>query len=156
MTSAPKSAKGKSTVTKSAIMAHIATARQARLARGVKANYHDNGAERLAEAIVRAFAIPTLTEAGLAKRGKPMSKALPDAEARREFATKQKARLVSVSDILGEGQNGTIIHNRPENNLHGRLASIAKAMGLNAKTFYPVRSEAVRDGEVPQVFIVRR
>ena len=156
VTNTPNSAKGQSTVTKSAVLRHIATARTVNLSRGVKAHYDNEGTQRLAEAIVKSFRMPTLTEAKLAKKGKDMPKSAQDGAMRREFAVAHKAIAIDISIILGERKGGQITHNRPENNLHMKLAGIAVAMGLPAKTFYPVRSEAVRDGEVPTVYIVRR
>lgn len=144
------------TVTKGAVMAHLATARTANRAKGVKAFYTDKGAEKLATAVARAHALPTLTEAGLAEAGKAMGKTAQDGAKRREFARANRATLVNVSDILGEGKEGAITHFRPENTCIPRLASIAKALGLPAGTYYPVRAEAYAEGEVPKVYIVRR
>lgn len=156
VTSTPKSVKGQNTVTKSAVIAHIMSARQKNLTVGVKAYYDNEGTALLADAIARSFAIPSLTEAGLAKKGKAMSRNPQNSQARRDFAKKNKAKKIAIASVLADRKEGEIIHNRPENNLHGRLALIAKAMGLHPKTFYPVRCEAVREGEVPEVYIVRR
>jgi len=138
-------------VTYTAVMAHIASARSFRLAQGAKANYDNEGAQLLAKAVVRASAMPTMASEGITT-----DKARPMAQARREFARKRKAHLLNVSDILGEGKNGEIIHDRPENTIRIRLASIAKAMGLPADTYYAVRANEYAVGDIPQVFIVRK
>lgn len=138
-------------VTLTAVMAHLTTSRKANLAKSVKPHYTDNGAKTLAKAIVRACAIPTMASEGITT-----DKSRLEASARREFATKRKATLVNVSDILGENKGGEITHSRPENTVRVRLASIAKAMGLAPDTFYAVRATEYRKGEVPQVFIVRK
>jgi hypothetical protein len=59
---------------------------------------------------------------------------------------------------VGEGKEGEITHDRPENTVRVRLASIAKAMGLaNPEgVYYAIRTEAFAKGEVPKVYIVRR
>jgi len=158
VTPAPKSAKGKSTttVTKGAVLAHLATARTANKAKGVKAFYTGAQADSLASAIARAHKCPTLTEVGLAKAGVAMGKTAQDGANRRAFARKNRATLVKVSDILGESKGGEITHDRPENTVRVRLASIAKAMGLPADTYYAVRGEAYAEGEVPTVYILRK
>ena len=154
-TTAKQSQKSVSTqapkVTLSAVMAHLATSRKANLAKSVKPHYTNDGAKTLAKAIVRACAIPTMASEGITT-----DKSRLEASARREFATKRKATLINVSDILGENKCGEITHSRPENTVRVRLASIAKAMGLAPDTFYAVRATAYREGEVPQVFIVRK
>jgi hypothetical protein len=63
---------------------------------------------------------------------------------------------VNVSDILGESKGGEITHDRPENTVRVRLASIAKALGLPADTYYAVRGEAYAEGETPKVYILRK
>lgn len=138
-------------VTYSAIMAHIATARSFRLAQGAKANYDNEGAQLLAKAVVRASVMPTMSSEGITT-----DKARPMAQARREFASKRKAHKVNVSDILGDSKEGEIIHDRPENTVRIRLASIAKAMGLPADTYYAVRASEYAVGDIPQVYIVRK
>lgn len=144
------------TVSKSAVMAHLATARTANRAKGVKAFYTGAQAESLASAIARAHKCPTLTEGGLAVAGMPMGKTAMDGMNRREFARKSRATLVKVSDILGESKGGEITHDRPENTVRVRLASIAKALGLPADTYYAIRAEAYTEGEVPKVYILRK
>lgn len=138
-------------VTFTAVMAHIATARTARLAQGAKANYDDNGAVLLAKAVVRASAIPAMSSEGITTDRSTLM-----AQARRDFARKRKAHLLDVSDILGVGKDGEIIHDRPENTIRIRLASIAKAMGLPADTYYAVRAERYSPTSIPQVYIVRK
>lgn len=154
-TTAKRSQNTKSTttpkVTYSAVMAHIATARSARLAQGAKANYDNEGAQLLAKAIVRASAMPAMSSEGITTDRSTLM-----AQARREFARKRKAHLLDVSDILGAGKDGEIIHDRPENTIRIRLASIAKAMGLPADTYYAVRAQSYVPFAVPQVYIVRK
>jgi hypothetical protein len=144
------------TVTKGAVLAHLATARTANQAKGVKAFYTGAQAESLASAVARAHKFPTLTEAGLVVKGASVPKTAQDGANRREFARKNRATLVKVSDILGESKGGEITHDRPENTVRVRLASIAKALGLPADTYYAVRGEAYAEGEVPTVYILRK
>lgn len=155
VTPAPKSAKGKSTTTpkatKSAVLAHLATARTANLGKGVKGYYTDKGAEKLATAIVRASSLPTM-----ASEGVTTGKSREDAKARRDFARRHRATLIDFAEILGEGKEGEITHDRPENTVRARLFSIARAMGLPQDTFYAVRSEAYAVGETPKAYIVRK
>lgn len=136
-------------VTKSAVLAHLATARKANLGKSVKGYYTDEGAKLLATAIARATAIPTMSSEGITTDN---SRAM--AKARRDFAKSKKATLVNFSDILGENKEGEITHDRPENTVRARLFSIARAMGLPQDTFYAVRSESYREGETPQAYIV--
>ena len=153
VTPAPKRAKGKSTpkATKAGIVAHLATARQANLARGAKGNYTDKGAEILAGACARAMTLPSLTEAGVST-----GKARTEAQARRAHARKVRATLVDCADVLAPNKEGEISHDRPENTVRARIAGIARAMGLPADTFYAVRAEAYAEGETPRVYIVRK
>ena len=157
VTPAPKSAKGKTArttkgaPTKAGIVAHLATARKANLARGAKGNYTDKGAEVLAGACARALTLASLTEAGVSIGRSPS-----DAEARRAHARKVRATLVSCAEVLAPNKDGEITHDRPENTVRARIAGIAKAMGLAPETFYAVRAEAYAEGEVPKVYIVRR
>lgn len=153
VTPAPKSAKGKSTKipTKASIIAHLATARNVNRSRGAKAHFTDKGAERLATAIAKAHTFPTMTAEGVT-----VDKGTTSAEARRKFAKAHKATAVAVADILGKGKDGEITHDRPENTIRARLASIAKAMGLPADTYYAIRTTMYAEGEVPKVYIVRR
>jgi len=144
------------TVTKGAVLAHLATARTANRAKGVKAFYTGTQADSLASAIARAHKFPTLTEAGLVVKGASVPKTAQDGADRRAFARANRATLVKVSDILGESKGGEITHDRPENTVRVRLASIAKAMGLPADTYYAVRGEAYAEGEIPTVYILRK
>jgi len=144
------------TVTKSAVLAHLATARTANKAKGVKAFYTGAQADSLASAVARAHKFPTLTEAGLVVKGASVPKTAQDGADRRAFARSNRATLVKVSDILGESKGGEITHDRPENTVRVRLASIAKAMGLPADTYYAVRGEAYAEGEIPTVYILRK
>lgn len=138
-------------VTVTAIMAHLATARSANFAKGAKGNYTNDGAKKLATAIVRAYAMPTMASKGITTGKSPA-----DAQARRDFARSHRARLLNVSEILHENKGGEILHDRPENTIRARLASIARAMGLPADTFYAVRAESYSPAEIPQVYIVRK
>ena len=144
------------TVTKSAVLAHLATARTANRAKGVKAFYTGTQADSLASAVARAHKFPTLTEAGLVVKGASVPKTAQDGADRRAFARANRASLVKVSDILGESKNGEITHDRPENTVRVRLAGIAKALGLPADTYYAVRAEAYAEGETPRVYILRK
>lgn len=139
------------TVTMSAVMAHLTTSRKANLAAGAKGNYTDNGAKVLAKAIVRAYAMPTMASKGIGT-----GKSRTEAEARRDFAKSHKATLVNVSDIVHANKSGEILHDRPENLVRIRLASVAKAMGLAPDTFYAIRATAYAKSDIPQVFIVRK
>lgn len=138
-------------VTVTAVMAHLATSRKANLASGSKGNYTDNGAKVLAKAIARAYAMPTMASKGIGT-----GKSRIEAEARRDFAKSHKATLVNVSDIVHANKSGEIVHDRPENLVRIRLATIAKAMGLPADTFYAIRATAYAKSDIPQVFIVRK
>ena len=151
VTPAPKSAKGKSAMTKAGVLALIKSASVANKGKGVKAFYTDKGAEILATAVVRASALPTMASAGVTT-----GKGKNDAKARRDFARSHRATLVNFSDILGVGKGGEITHDRPENTVRVRLQSLAKAMGLPADTFYAVRAEAYKAGETPKAYIVRK
>lgn len=158
VTPAPKSAKGKSTkttttpkVTKSAVLAHLATSRTANLGKGVKGYYTDKGAEKLAGAIARASELPTMSSAGVTT-----GKSRENAKARRDFCRANRATLIDFADILGENKAGEITHDRPENTVRARLFSIARAMGLPQDTFYAVRAEAYAVGETPKAYIVRK
>jgi hypothetical protein len=144
------------TVTKGAVLAHLATARTANRAKGVKAFYTGTQADSLATAVARAHKCPTLTEAGLVVKGASVPKTAQDGADRRAFARANRATLVNVSDILGESKGGEITHDRPENTVRVRLASIAKALGLPADTYYAVRAEAYAEGETPKVYILRK
>lgn len=144
------------TVSKGAVLAHLATASTANRAKGVKAFYTGAQAESLATAVARAHALPTLTESGLVVKGASVPKTAQDGANRRAFARANRATLVKVSDILGEGKGGEITHDRPENTVRVRLASIAKALGLPADTYYAVRAEAYAEGETPKVYILRK
>ena len=144
------------TVTKSAVLAHLATARTANRAKGVKAFYTGTQADSLASAVARAHKFPTLTEAGLVVKGASVPKTAQDGADRRAFARANRASLVKVSDILGESKGGEITHDRPENTVRVRLAGIAKALGLPADTYYAVRAEAYAEGETPRVYILRK
>jgi hypothetical protein len=132
-------------------MAHLTTARKNNLSVGVKGYFTDNGAKLLGRAIVRAYAMPTLSSAGITT-----DKAKTEAVARREFAMKNKAILIDCSEILAPNKAGEITHSRPENTVRARLFSIAKAMGLPEDTFFAIRSEKYVKGETPKVYIVRK
>lgn len=137
-------------VTKAAVLAHLSTARGVNLSRQVKGHYTDESAEKLATAIVRAHAFPSLTSAKI-HHGGDVSRHPEDAELRRAYARKSRATLVNVSDIIGTDSES----DRPENAVRSRLRSIARAMGLPETTYYAVRAEAYSEGEIPKVYIVR-
>lgn len=138
-------------VTKSAVMAHLATARKANLTKSVKGYFTDEGAEILATAVARASALPTLSSAGIST-----DKSKVVAQARRDFAVSHKATLVDFADILAPNKDGEITHDRPENTVRARLFSMARAMGLPQDTFYAVRASAYAEGELPKVYIIRK
>ena len=144
-----------SKVTVQAVMAHLSTARTVNLSRNAKGFYTDGGAKKLATAIAKSHTFPTLTQAGLHRKGAAVSRSPESAQERREFARKNRATLVKVSDILHPNQDGTILHDRPENTIRRRLESVAKAMGLAPNTYYAVRAQGYEMGEVPSVYIVR-
>ena len=134
-----------------AVMAHLATARKANMAKGSKGHFTNDGAKKLAKAIVRAYALPTMSSVGITT-----DKAKDLAEMRRQFVKSHKATLLDFADIIHENKEGEITHSRPENTIRIRLQSVAKAMGLPADTFYAVRSAKFVEGETPKVFIVRK
>lgn len=138
-------------VTKSAILAHLRTARTANLSKGSKGYFTDEGAELLASAIAKASTLPTLASAGITT-----SKSREMASARRDFAISKKAILIDFSLVLAPNKEGEITHDRPENTIRARIFSIAKAMGLPQDTFYPVRASSYKVGELPMVYIVRK
>ena len=138
-------------VTKSAVLAHLRTARTANLKKGAKGYYTGEGAEILATAIARAFVIDPMSSEDITT-----GKSRQEAQARREYASRKKAVLVNFSDILGEAKEGEITHDRPENTVRARFFSICRAMGLPQDTLYAVRAESYREGETPQAYIVRK
>lgn len=135
------------TFTKGEVLAIVKAAAEANAKAGIKAFYTDNGAVLLADAIAHAFTIPTLASAGIGN-----SKSAIEAQARRDFCKKHKARAVTPDKVLRKNTSG-----RAENALDQRLQSVALQMGLNAKAFYAVRSKSVTGtDESPRVFIVLR
>lgn len=137
-------------MTMGAVMAHLKTARNANITqKRSKGYYTDNGAKVMAKAIARATNIDPMSSKKITTENSQIM-----AKRRREFAKANKASLVNVSDILAPNKGGEITHFRPENDVRSRLASIAKAMGLPADTFYAVRAEKYVEGETPKVYIV--
>lgn len=136
--------------TKAQVLASVAKAGETNATKGAKAHYQN---EILAGAVAKATTKASLTEAGLAKAGK-VGRTPADAKARRDFARKVGAPVVDVADIVHANKGGDIVHDRPENLVRVRLATIAKAMGKGHR-FYAIRTEAYAEGEIPKVFIVR-
>lgn len=133
--------------TKAQVLASVAKAGEANARKGAKAHYRN---DILAGAVAKATTKASLTEAGLAKAGK-VGRTPADAKARRDFARKVGAPVVDITDIA---RNGEIVHDRPENLVRVRLATIAKALGKGHR-FYAVRTESYAEGETPKVWIVR-
>ena len=106
------------------------------------------------KAILRAYAVQSLTEAGL-------TTSRADAHARRVHAVAVKAGsitadLVVFSDRVKETDGLGIVTDRPENTVRARLQGFCEVMGLPVDTFYAVRGEAYKVGEQSPVFIVRQ
>lgn len=136
--------------TKAQVLASVAKAGETNARKGAKAHYRN---DILAGAVAKATTKASLTEAGLAKAGK-VGRTPADAKARREFARKVGAPVVDVADIVHANKDGEILHDRPENLVRVRLATIAKAMGKGHR-FYAIRTEPYSPDTVPAVFIVR-
>jgi hypothetical protein len=106
-------------------------------------------------AIIRAFAVASLTEVGITT-GKG------DAGARREFARTAKAGKVTTADVvfLARAKDETltygIVTDRPENTVREKLNGFCKVMGYPEHTFYAIRADKYEKGEVGQVFVVRK
>ena len=132
--------------TKAEVLAMVKASAQANAKAGTKAFYTDNGASLLADAIDHAFTIPTLASAGIGN-----SKARAEAEARRDFCRKNKAKAITPDKVLRKNTSG-----RAENAIDQRLQAVAVLMGLNAKAFYAIRSKPVTADESPRIYIVRR
>jgi len=141
----------KSTTTKSkkgAIIAKVAKARTANLAKGAKGFYTDKGANALAIACERASTLPTMKS-----RKVTTANTREMARARREFALAINAPIVDALAIIHANKKGAISHDRPENVVRARLASIAKVTGVH---YYAIRVSEYREGEIVKVAIVRK
>lgn len=140
----------KSTKSRAEVLGLLAKAGKSNAAKGVKSFYLN---DKFSGAVAKALTLPTLTSAGLAKSGK-VGRTAKDAEARRKFAKSIGAPLVSVAEIIHDNKGGEITHDRPENVVRVRLASVTKVMGKSYR-FYAVRANAYAKDEVPKVYIVR-
>jgi hypothetical protein len=126
----------------------IATAK----ARGVKPPYRPSKA--FLSAIVRAWSVPTLSEAGLTT-GKG------HAQARRDHARTNKAGKVTADMVVHENHKTAtegigVFTDRPENTVRERLRGFCRVMGMPEATLYAVRTDKWQAGEVVGVYIVRQ
>lgn len=155
VTPAPKSANGKSATTpKSASLAiarSVAKRSDANAKNGAKQFFAKSERDPIVIACAHAMTLPTMKSERV-----PTGKSASDASERRAFAKRIGAKRVSVAVVIHANKNGEITHDRPENTIRARVRSIALAMGKSADYFYAIRTEAFRDGEVPEVWIVRR
>lgn len=134
----------KSKFTKDEILAIVKMSSETNKTNSVKSHYTDNGAQKLADAIAHAFTIPTLSSVGI-------TNAKSQGNARREFCKNVGATLLDPSKVMRSNTSS-----RPENGLDQRLMIVAGLMGLDAKTFYAVRSVPTNSPKQAKVFIVRR
>lgn len=121
-------------------------------ARGVKPPYRPS--EAFLSAIVRAFSIPSMTEAGITT-GKA------GADARREFARAKRAGIVTADMVvhanhLTNTDGVGVFTDRPENTVRARLQGFCKVMGLPTDTLYAVRVDKYQTGELSEVAILRK
>lgn len=126
----------------------IATAK----GKGVKPPYQPSQA--FLSAILRAFAVASLTEAGI-------STAKGEAGARRDHARKVKAGKVTPDMVVHANHNTAtegvgVFTDRAENTVRARLQGFCKVMGYPADTLYAVRGDKYEAGEVGGVFILRK
>lgn len=118
--------------------------------KGVKPPYQPT--PQFLSAILRAFAIASLSEAGIGT-----SKG--EAGARREHARKHKAGKVTPDMVVHANHaNATdgvgVFTDRAENTVRARLIGFSKVMGYPTDTLYAVRGDKYEAGEVGGVFIV--
>jgi hypothetical protein len=163
VTSAPKSAKGKSTKSKSVgiptrktAKGHAQVVAEVR-AKATKAGHklpYDNAL--LDEALAKADRMTqTLTSAGLYSGTGYMPSTARDGKARREWCAKVKAPRMAIADLLHGNKDGLSLSPRSENVARQRV--ITRGMYLNGVRYYAVRSEAVTGSvsDQPEVYIVR-
>jgi hypothetical protein len=167
VTPAPKSAKGKSTTSKSVgVRSRAKAPTKAPTRAQVDKAYADAKARAFAkapyaprkalyDAIVRAFACPTLASEGIATSA-------GQAGERRAFAKKARARRVSTADVVFVARAEDtekvlgITTDRPENTVREALKGFCRVMGYPEDTFYAIRAERYAEDEVPDVFVVRK
>lgn len=154
VTPAPKRAKGKSAPapTKAQVGKAYADAIARAKARGVKPPYLPSPA--FLSAILRAFAVASLTDAGIGTtKG--------EGQARRDHARTVKAGkvtpdLVVHANHLSATEGEGVFTDRAENTVRARLQGFCKVMGLPTDTLYAVRADRYEAGEVGGVYILRK
>jgi hypothetical protein len=165
VTSAPKSAKGKSTKSKSVgiptrktAKGHadiIASVRQSASVNGHKLPYENTVLDK---ALAQADKMPnSLTSVGIYSGVGSMPKSASDAQARREWCAKVRAPRVAISDILHQNKDGESISDRSENAVRIRVRTRSLYLYGVANHYYAIRCAPVT-GEVsdqPEVYIVR-
>lgn len=165
VTSAPKSAKGKSAKSKSVgvptrktAKGHadiIASVRTLASVTGYKLPYENTV---LDGALARADKMPnSLTSAGLYAGSGSMPKGRLDAQARREWCAKVKAPRVAIADILHENKSGASVSDRSENAVRIRVRTRSVYLFGVANHYYAIRCEPVTGSvdDQPEVYIVR-
>lgn len=152
VTPAPKRAKGKSAPTKAEVAKRYADAIASAKARGVKPPYQPSPA--FLSAILRAFAVASLTDAGIGTtKG--------EGQARRDHARTVKAGKVTPDMVVHANHNDAtkgvgVFTDRAENTVRARLQGFCKVMGYPTDALYAVRADRYESGEVGEVYILRK
>lgn len=152
VTPAPKSAKGKNAPTKSEVAKRYADAIADAKRRGVKPPYAPSPA--FLTAILRAFAVASLTDAGIGTtKG--------EGQARRDHARKVRAGSVTPDMVVHANHKDAtegvgVFTDRAENTVRARLQGFCKVMGYAPDTLYAVRGDRYAEGEVGGVYILRK